>query len=301
MAGNKGKQWKKEIKVGDVFIDDGRESDLIIPIMGPTGSGKSTFINTLLGGVYARVGHDLQSETQDIQHYRLPPPCHHIVVVDTPGFDDTYTTDREILRRIAVWMADSYSSDMKVAGLIYLHEITKKRLTGTVVKNFDMFTKICGPGAVSNIVLVTTKWGSDQKSAVQGQREAEIRNNHWKDLLSDGSKMRRFYNTQGSAQTIVNEILALRALDATRIQSELVDIDKILAETDAGRTLRYALKELLARQKEASETLEREGGDEARNVVIDNDVKIRGILCEIDALKIPFKRRALRFFGLVKG
>ena len=28
-----------------------------------------------------------------------------IVLVDTPGFDDTYADDGEILRRIAVWLA----------------------------------------------------------------------------------------------------------------------------------------------------------------------------------------------------
>lgn len=31
-----------------------------------------------------------------------------VVIVDTPGFDDTYIDDSEILRRIAVWLATSY-------------------------------------------------------------------------------------------------------------------------------------------------------------------------------------------------
>lgn len=30
-----------------------------------------------------------------------------IIVVDTPGFDDTYVDDSEILRRISVWLAAS--------------------------------------------------------------------------------------------------------------------------------------------------------------------------------------------------
>ena len=30
-----------------------------------------------------------------------------VVIVDTPGFDNTYEEDVEILRRIAVWLAAS--------------------------------------------------------------------------------------------------------------------------------------------------------------------------------------------------
>ncbi|KAG6913646.1 hypothetical protein DXG01_005353 [Tephrocybe rancida] len=282
LTDKKGKPWEKEIKADDVLIDDGSPGDLIIP------------------GDYARVGHELQSETQHIQHYQLPSPLHHIVVVDTPGFDNTSNSDREILRRIAVWMAKLYSFHMKVAGVIYLHNITRKRQTGTMVKNFDMFAKLCGPDAAPNVALVTTKGSSDLPEE-ETDREAGLREMFWKDMLRVGSKMRQFDNTEGSARAIIDEILARKALDATWIQSELVDINKMLTETDAGHTLHYTLKGLLERQKEAAKNLEREGGYEARNVVIDNDVKIREILWQIEALSIPLKRRVLHFFGLLES
>ncbi|KAG6916087.1 hypothetical protein DXG01_008516 [Tephrocybe rancida] len=297
MTNKKGKRWEEEITANDVFINDDKPGDLIIPIMGPTGCGKSTFINTFLGGIYAQVGHDPESATQQIQYYRLPSPLHHIVVVDTPGFDDTYRSDREILRRIAVWMAKSYSTGMKVAGIIYLHDITANRLTGTMGKNFDMFEKLCGPNAASNVVIVTTKWSDDPQKEVV--REAEFRDFLFKDMLHLGSKMHRFDNTQSSARAIINEILALKVLDAIRIQSELVDIDRMLAETDAGRALRRTLEKLLQRQKEAAKNFERDGGDGARDAVIDNDFKIRSYLSQIKDLSIPLKRRVLHLFGLL--
>ncbi|KAG6811109.1 hypothetical protein H0H92_008956 [Tricholoma furcatifolium] len=295
MSHDKGKQWKKEVKADDKFIEDGRDGDLVIPIMGPTGAGKSTFINKLLGGNFAVVGHDLQSETQYIHHYRLRDPNRRIFIVDTPGFDDTSTGDREILRRIAVWMAKSYSSDMKVAGIIYLQEITQTRVTGTTRKNLDMFEKLCGPDAASSIILATSKW-SEVKRHVGEQREVQLRDEHWKDMLMDGSKMRRFEGSSASAQAIINEILARRAvLDATQIQSELVEIDKLLAETEAGLTLRYTLKELLEQQKKMATQL-RQDGDTAQ--VIENDAKIRALSGQISALKVPFGRKFRRFFGL---
>ncbi|KAG6833278.1 hypothetical protein H0H87_009453 [Tephrocybe sp. NHM501043] len=285
MSHDKGKQWKKEVKSDDVFIDDGKAGDL--------------FINNLLGKDVARVGDDLQSETQHIHHYRLPGSSSRVFIVDTPGFDDTSTSDREILRRIAVWMAKSYSSDMKVAGIIYLQEITQTRVTGTMRKNLDMFEKLCGPSAAASIILATSKW-SEVKPDVGNRREAQLRDEHWKDMLMDGSKLRRF-DSPDAARKIVNEIRARKALDAAQIQSELVDVDKLLAETDAGRTLRYTLKELLEQQKKTATRLREQGGDDIHNQIIENDNKIRSLLGQVNDLKVPLSRKIMRMLGLVKS
>ena len=57
------------------------------------------------------VGHDILSCTSALQYAIVddPPPhkSHRVIIVDTPGFDDTYVEDVEILRRIAVWLASS--------------------------------------------------------------------------------------------------------------------------------------------------------------------------------------------------
>ncbi|KAG6820497.1 hypothetical protein H0H93_016304 [Arthromyces matolae] len=291
--------WKKEQKEDDVFVDDPREGDLVIPVMGPSGAGKSTFINILLGKDVASVGHDLQSHTAQIHHYFLPDSHRRIVVVDTPGFDDTVIDDREILRRIAVWLARSYNADMKLAGIIYLHEITQTRMLGTARKNLDMFYKLCGPDASKNIVLATTKWG-EIMGDVGDRREQQLRDEHWKDIIGRGSTMARFERTQTSAQKIIKDILARDAITSVQIQSELVDIDKLLAETAAGQTLRYSLKDLLELQKRMAVQLRAQGGEDVRDQIIENDNKIRGLLAQIRALNIPLPRKILRMLGFVK-
>ena len=57
------------------------------------------------------VSHDMKLCTSKLQYEIVdnPPPLegHRVIVVDTPGFDDTYVDDVEILRRIAVWLASS--------------------------------------------------------------------------------------------------------------------------------------------------------------------------------------------------
>ncbi|KAF9002497.1 P-loop containing nucleoside triphosphate hydrolase protein [Cyathus striatus] len=105
------RKWKferKYIKSGDNIVEDGNPGDLVIAIMGPTGVGKSTFINTLLDDGVMQIGHGLISCTEHLQHVIVPLPDRpRLVILDTPGFDDTYIDDAEILRRISVWLAKS--------------------------------------------------------------------------------------------------------------------------------------------------------------------------------------------------
>jgi len=73
------------------------------------------FINYLKGEKdYVKVGYELTSCTAHLTSVKLEPSKHlknlkghRVVVVDTPGFDDTDVGDVEILRRIAKWLEDS--------------------------------------------------------------------------------------------------------------------------------------------------------------------------------------------------
>ena len=60
------------------------------------------------------MGHALKSCTAALQPFIIDDALRdasgkprRLVLVDTPGFDDTNEADSEILRRIAVWLASS--------------------------------------------------------------------------------------------------------------------------------------------------------------------------------------------------
>ena len=92
--------------------------------MGPTGSGKTNvsesavaantrikddqFINALTGNAEKSKAGDLKSATQNVTPYTIPYHGLRLVLVDTPGFDDTYRPDTEILRIIADWLTKKY-------------------------------------------------------------------------------------------------------------------------------------------------------------------------------------------------
>lgn len=56
------------------------------------------------------IGHRLESRTSAIRAVRfaLPESNYSFVLVDTPGFDDTYKSDMEILSMIADWLEKTY-------------------------------------------------------------------------------------------------------------------------------------------------------------------------------------------------
>jgi hypothetical protein len=97
--------------------------------MGPTGTGKSTvrdsygsarlrltvaqIIDTVTREKYesgrspAEVGHNLVSTTNQIKALRIK--FHddvHVVLVDTPGFDNTHLSDYDVLKCLVEWFRE---------------------------------------------------------------------------------------------------------------------------------------------------------------------------------------------------
>ena len=63
-----------------------------------------------MGEDVVEVAQGLESCTSSIRHVIIPHPTEEgrrIILVDTPGFDDTHTTDVEILELISLWLARS--------------------------------------------------------------------------------------------------------------------------------------------------------------------------------------------------
>ena len=59
-------------------------------------------------GSCLKVGKDLRSCTSEIQESQeFILDGQRVALVDTPGFDDTYTSDMDVLRLIAVFLGES--------------------------------------------------------------------------------------------------------------------------------------------------------------------------------------------------
>jgi len=289
-----------------VFGKTSTKQDIVIPVMGATGAGKSFFINTVLKQQIMVVGRDLQSCTSELGFGYVETIAgypelrgYRIVLVDTPGFDDTHEVDFAILERIATWLKESYKKGAKLGGVIYLQDISAPRFTGTAKRNLQMFRSMCGDDVLDHVVLGTTKWALNVPDSEH--RHGQLESEYWKPLIESGANVRRFDNTYKSAWSFVDTIISSRMKNNLNqtvllIQKELVDKKLTLPETQAARDLRYTLKEVLEIQKKI-ERLDASGGEEEQEQRRAAREKIDLLMNQLKKLKIPLSRKFRKFFG----
>ena len=130
---------------------------------------------------------------------------------------------------------------MKLAGFIYLHKISERRMFATTRKSLEIFRKLCGDEVLRNVVLGTTKW--DEVNLEEGQqREQQLKDIYWGEMLQRGSVAMRVHADSSSAWEIVNRILENDAVDLARFQERL---QKTISDMEAGKLKpRYTLEEL---------------------------------------------------------
>jgi hypothetical protein len=177
------------------------------------------------------------TDTRDIQIYPFPYGDFTVHLIDTPGFDDTYRRDIDVLKDVSFWLSKAYKDDIKLTGIIYLHRISDPRLGGVALKDLTMFKKLCGEESFASVALVTTFW-ADVIPRVGESREAELKKTEefYGAMLRRGSVMMRHENSENSAKTIISYLVNRGTTTVLHIQRELGD-GKQLDETAAGAAL----------------------------------------------------------------
>ncbi|KAH7378112.1 P-loop containing nucleoside triphosphate hydrolase protein [Cadophora sp. MPI-SDFR-AT-0126] len=229
----------------------------LILVMGLTGSGKTFFINQLTGQGSLVEGHGLKSCTERCQIVETCIGNTEFVIMDCPGFDDTKRSDTEILKEIAEQLSAIRILGYNLKGIVYLHRITDNKMSGTAVRNLDLFTKLVGEDALSNVVLVTTMWGNVTDVEKANERDSELRDEYWGDMRRKGSTATRFDGTTASAEGIVSQLLGKRTV-ILKVQEQLVDQKMQLNQTAAGAFLEPTIHREEAQYRERLTELEKE-------------------------------------------
>ncbi|KAJ3484500.1 hypothetical protein NLI96_g5612 [Meripilus lineatus] len=214
------------------ILEQGR---IVIAVIGATGTGKSSFIN-IASGSHLEVGDDLCSCTTSIG---LSKPFivagNEVVLIDTPGFDDTLVDDADVWRMISFCMASLCELGFQLSGIIYLHRISDFRMGGTSRKNLNVFREICGEEALKNVTVATTMWNEvDMDVGISRELELMSEEDFFRSVLEHGTKMRRHDGSKQSAWDIIEEVLQ-NCPRTLLIQDELVIQKKDITETSAAR------------------------------------------------------------------
>ena len=151
-------------------------------------------------------------------------------------------------------------------------------------KDLAIFRKLCGDEALKNVVLGTTKW-DDVKLDVGQQREIQLRNNFWKEMIQHGSVIMQVHD---SAWNVVDHILENKTIGSVLIQNELMELRMTIPQTSAGQELRFTLQEELEMQIQRKHQLEMEDKDEwHESKVAANLAGIRATVKQISELEVP--------------
>lgn len=169
----------------------------------------------------------------------------NIYLIDTPGFDDTYRTDKSVLRSLVAWLSLTYKNSIRLHGVLYLHRITDVRMQGSTKGSVSLFRQLCGADNLKHVLLVTTMWDALDKKEVGVSRETELVRNEdfWGCMVKNGSQVERHYDTIESARNLIDiflprdcdQRLEPRPQMELAIQREMVDQHKVLESTSAGQ------------------------------------------------------------------
>lgn len=155
------------------------------------------------------------------------------------------------IRRFSIFLIDllnRYEKGSKLSGIIYIHRISDNRFGGVAGRNFDMFRKICGDKALSNVVLVTNMWGDLSRDEFGKAYEKELSGGLFKPAIDLGAQTVRHHNTVQSAHQIVRRIAGDYPI-TLRIQRELVDRGKDIISTTAGEAVNRKLNEQIRKHQ----------------------------------------------------
>ncbi|KAF9037273.1 hypothetical protein BJ165DRAFT_1614761 [Panaeolus papilionaceus] len=178
-------------------------------IMGPTGAGKSSFIEVLgLKGSSKISSNGLDGYTQTVSTYKLNNVTRDgrpIYLVDLPGFADTKILELAIVSMLQKWIKDNGL----FSRILYMTPITSTRLPGTQRQVLKTFHALTGVATAKNVMIVTTMWDNIWgKNATKHADDnyQQLQNDIWKDFIEEGAQMSQFYNTQKSALSILDQV-----------------------------------------------------------------------------------------------
>ncbi|KAG8731937.1 hypothetical protein FRC11_001479 [Ceratobasidium sp. 423] len=255
----------------------------LIALFGATGTGKTTVSAAqiqfhFIAGEDLEVGNELESCTHEVTPTRVfQIDGQDIILVDTPGFDDTELSDTDILKRITAFLTSTYQEGYKLTGVIYLHRISDIRVGGVSRRTFQIFRGLCGQETLSNVLIVTNMW-SNPPTTKEVRNEKQLRENSkfFQPAIAAGARMvRRPYKNSESAHDIIRMLLDKPPV-AMKIQRQIVDEGEGFYTTDAA----MALGEELAQMKQRHLTEIEEVREELRQAKEQNNIQAQAELRE---------------------
>ncbi|KAF9044913.1 hypothetical protein BJ165DRAFT_1611159 [Panaeolus papilionaceus] len=180
--------------------------------MGPTGAGKSTFIEALAGVSQnlAISNNQLAGFTQHVSAYKLVNVARvlygrEIYLVDTPGFSDGKISEMEVLEMLKDWLKEYCSPSY--FRILFLTPITVTRLPGSRQRTIKMLKESLGGNPVA-VTVTTTMWDTlhSERTCIRAEKTFEqLRDEVFKGFFGKTTNLERFTGTGTSALQVMDD------------------------------------------------------------------------------------------------
>ena len=113
------------------------EQTTSIITLGETGSGKSSFCNTLFTSGQFQVGNSLDSQTEKVEGKYGEGEYKDIFIIDTPGLNDSEgeQKDKEHIQT----MKEYIKINPRIKGILMVFNFNDNRIKGSVKKSIELF------------------------------------------------------------------------------------------------------------------------------------------------------------------
>ncbi|KAF9037453.1 hypothetical protein BJ165DRAFT_556348 [Panaeolus papilionaceus] len=182
--------------------------------MGPTGSGKSAFIEALSPAQDLRISKNtLESVTQHVNCYRVDNLRHKygytFILMDTPGFLDSKISESHITMMVKEKLDDLRKSAGRVfVFVLYFHPITDIRMSGSKRNAIKLLRAFAESFEARTVNVVTSMWNfpSTPKQLTEAnQRFSDLKAEMFLRSETLGIDVTKFEFSQASALSVIDQ------------------------------------------------------------------------------------------------
>lgn len=141
-----------------------RGQSINIMLVGATGSGKSSTINSIFNTKMAEVGVGVDPKTKDIECYKLE----NLTIWDTPGLGDSKENDAEYSEQIAIKLSETDENGVPIVDLVM---VVIDGSTRDLSSTYEMINKV--------IIPSLTKKNAKRILIGINQADVAMKGNHW--------------------------------------------------------------------------------------------------------------------------
>ncbi|KAJ2911897.1 hypothetical protein MD484_g8511, partial [Candolleomyces efflorescens] len=168
-------------------MQEGQKEVILFAVIGQTGAGKSSFVNSVLGGAVASTSDGIFSCTKTVAAYQTGEDS-PVTLVDVPGFNHSTAegsslTDEDILRMVDEFLEYKFGGQ-KLSGIVFLHRINGDP---EPEPNARLLQKLCLNNKLGHPIVVTTHWDEvccDQNALLDAEeREQALKSDGYPNLF----------------------------------------------------------------------------------------------------------------------